>query len=77
MKICPACSQQMRIRTSRMISTTKEARRECLSCGYKDVATIRPAEVIGIRVVGTTNKVPPIRTSPVKSTTTSTEENPC
>jgi hypothetical protein len=52
---CPACGGRLRIRTSRWLCKLREARREC-ACGYADVATIRPAEILSVRVVDTTHE---------------------
>ena len=53
-RICPTCGHRLRTRSSRTIASTKEARRECTRCLYRDVATIEPERVVHIRVVPTT-----------------------
>lgn len=60
-KKCPVegCCGKLKTRTSRKRGVaTIERRRVCTCCEYSDVATVRPAEIISIRVVHT--KVEPI-----------------
>jgi len=55
MNKCPKCgSSTLVTRTSRRVGKTIEARRECrdkIECGYKELARIRPAEVVSIKLL--------------------------
>ncbi len=55
MNHCPSCGAQLVVRTSRQLDKLREARREC-ACGYKDVAIVRPEEILSVRVVTTTTQ---------------------
>lgn len=63
---CPDCGGKLRIRTSKALVKLREAFRECTRCRYRDVATIRPAEILAVRVVGTTADAPPRTLTAVK-----------
>lgn len=55
---CPRCGDKLRKRTSKAHGSFRQARRECVSCDYADVALIKPEQVIQINVVGTTSDQP-------------------
>lgn len=58
---CPTCGGRLRIRTSRNLDKLREERRECKAgCGYADVATVKPAEIISVRVLYLQQLVAPI-----------------
>lgn len=58
---CPTtdCTGTLATRTSRRVGTeTIERRRCCNSCEYEEIALVRPAKIISVRVVKTTTDFP-------------------
>ena len=50
MDSCPECGGALRTRSSERVGQFVERRRQCVgSCGYRDVAIVRPAEVVSVR----------------------------
>jgi hypothetical protein len=74
MKTCPHCGGKLRTRTSRVIGSTKESRRECHGCGSQFVFTIRvaevvvvcPEQVVSIRCCGTTTGTTQTQSIPIE-----------